>query len=147
MAFCLFLETAFAGQCLPKHRLSLSSRTRRQTADDIHFNRVFGRVQYSTRCIQNNINAISKCGTEVSTITAIELSCRKTERGLICSEAWAYVDGNCTGSTCTAGCSNSLMLAGCCANGGTARQISNLATCKYTTSFTHESVTTKLVQT
>ena len=75
---------------------------------------------------QNIINFVSKCGEEVSTI---EMLCRKNEQGLFCGEAMAYVAGNCTGSTCTAGCSNSLRLAGCCANNGTSSLSRYLTTC------------------
>ena len=128
VAFCLFLEAASAGQGLPNTH-SLLSRTRRQTAEDNHCLGVIVRARCSTGYLQNYVNAISKCGTDVSTINAIELSCRQNERGLYCGEALGYVDINCTGSTCTAGCYNSLRLAGCCASGGTARQIGYLATC------------------
>ena len=132
VAFCLFLEAASAGQDL-QNAHSLLSRTRRQTTEDNYCLGVIVRAQCSTGYLQNYINAISKCGTDVSTINAIELSCRKSEQGLFCGEALAYVDGNCTGSTCTAGCSNSLRLAGCCANDGTSSQISYLTTCNIQT--------------
>ena len=128
VAFCLFLETSSASQGLPNAH-SLLSRTRRQTADEIHCDRESLKAECTTGYLQNYVNAISKCGTNVSTINAIELSCRKNERGLYCAEALAYVDGNCTGSTCTDGCSNSLVLAGCCANSGAAGLISYLTTC------------------
>ena len=128
VAFCLFLEAASAGQDL-QNAHSLLSRTRRQTAKDNYCNGVLVKAQCSTGYVQNYVNAISKCGADVSNINAIELICRKNERGLYCGEALAYVDGNCTGSTCTAGCSNSLRLAGCCVNGATSSQISYLTTC------------------
>ena len=130
MAFCLFLESASAGQGLPNTH-SLLSRTRRQTTEDNYCLGVLVRAQCSTGYLQSYINALSKCGEgEVSTINGIELSCRKNQQGLFCSEALVYVDGNCTGSTCTAGCSNSLRIAGCCINDGTSSQSSRyLATC------------------
>ena len=56
--------------------------------------------------------------------------CRKSERGdLFCGEALEYVDGNCTGSNCTAGCSNSLRQAGCCVNDETSYHSRHLTTC------------------
>ena len=127
-AFCLFLETVSAGQGLPNTH-SLLSGNRRQTSEDYYCNGVIARAHCSTGYLQNYVNAISKCEGKVSAINAYELSCRKSERGLFCGEALAYVDGNCTGSICTVGCSNSLMLAGCCANDGTDRRIGYLTTC------------------
>ena len=126
VAFCLILETASAGQG-HQNTHSLLSRTTRLTSEENYCTRVIVRAQCpTTRCAHNYVNAITKRGTDMSTV---ELTCRKTERGLYCGEALAYIDGNCTGSTCTAGCSNSLMLAGCCANSGTAHQIRYVTTC------------------
>ena len=125
VAFCLFLEAASAGQGLHNAH-SLLSRTRRQTTD---CTRESLKAQCSIGYLQNYVNDLSKCGAEMSAINAIEMGCRKNEQGLYCAEASAYVADNCTGNTCTARCSNSLTLAGCCVNDGTSSQSRYLATC------------------
>ena len=120
MASCLLMEAASAvsyGQVLPNIHHHLS-RNRRQTAEENYCLGVTWRAYCSTSYLQNYINTISKCGGRVSIINANEMSCRKSERGLFCGEALAYVNGNCTGTTCTPGCSNSLRLADCCVSGG-----------------------------
>ena len=75
----LFMEAASAGQGLPNAH-SLLFRTTRQTAEDIHCSRVILKAQCSTGYIKNHINAINKCGADVSIINTIKLSCHKNER-------------------------------------------------------------------
>ena len=127
VAFCLFLEELSAakyGQVVPNIHSSLS-RTKRHPTGYYHCEAVINRAYCSTSFAQNFINSLSKCGEEVSNT---ELNCRKSERGLFCLEALTYVYRNCSG-TCTAECSNSLWLAGCCANNGTSSLSTYLAIC------------------
>ena len=122
VAFCLFLEVASAvnyGQELPNSYSPLL-RTRRQTDEANHCSYVTTRAYCSTSYVQNFINVIRTCGDEaILAINIFVSSCHKNEQGLFCGEAWDYVSGNCTSSTCTVGCSNSLRLAGCCGDDGT----------------------------
>ena len=128
VAFCMFLgKQLLLDKVFLTH--SLLSRNRRQAAEDNYCYGLIARAHCSMGYVQNYVNAIRKCGADANTVNAIELSCRKSERGLYCIEAMAYVAGNCTGSTCTAGCSNSLRLAGCCVIGGASSQIKYLTTC------------------
>ena len=130
VALFLLLEAVSAvnyGQELPNSYSPLP-RTRRQT-DEEYCTFVARRAYCSTSNVQNVINSISTCRDETKATTAIiEIKnfCQKTEQGLLCAEALEYVDGNCTGSNCTPGCSNTLRLAGCCAN-----RITNLRLRRY----------------
>ena len=131
VAFCLLLEGASAadyGQGLLNIHHHLA-RAKRQTIENTHCKVLVASAYCSTSYIQNNINYFSKCGAEVNDINRLEMLCRKNQQGLFCVEALEYVDGNCTESTCTAGCSNSLRLAGCCVNDVTTSRSTYLTTC------------------
>jgi len=136
LALCLFLESASAdgnyGQHSPNSH-SVLMRSRRQATMDnlIYCGAVASRAQCSTSYAQKVINDISKCGNRATiAINTIEASCRKDDvSGLFCGEAVSYVSGNCTAATCTAACSKSLRLAGCCVNDGESSYTQNLTTC------------------
>ena len=110
-------------------------RSRRQTseADMSECRAISARASCSSSYAQNFINTISKCGDQATTtIKSIEFSCQKTKNDEYCGEVFnrAYMINNCSASSCSTNCFNSLRQADCCLNDGSHTYTPYFMACK-----------------